>query len=44
MGISVCNSGQNVDKKNLLDKKKEKQLKKDLKYFNKNKKKLNSTT
>ncbi len=44
MGISVCNSSQNVDKKNLLDKKKEKQLKKDLQYFNKNKKKLNSTT
>ena len=44
MGISVCNSSQNVDKKSLLDKKREEQLKKDLQHFKKNKKKLISTT
>ena len=44
MGISVCNSGQNVDKKNILDKKSEEQLKKDLQHFKKNKKKLISKT
>jgi len=44
MGISVCNSSQDTDKKNLLDKKSEEQLKKDLRHFKKNKKKLISTT
>jgi len=44
MGISVCNSSQNIDKKNPLNKKREEQLKKDLQHFKKNKKKLLSTT
>tara|TARA_B100001996_G_scaffold83969_1_gene61927 strand:- start:3 stop:137 length:135 start_codon:yes stop_codon:yes gene_type:complete len=44
MGISVCNSSQNVDKKNSLNKKREEQLKKDLQHFKKIKKKLSSTT
>ncbi len=41
MGISICNTNQDINKKNLLDKKKKDQLKKDLNHF---KKKLNSKT
>ncbi len=37
MGISVCNASQESNNKNLLDKKKEEQLKKDLNHFERKK-------
>ena len=37
MGISVCNRSQGSNNKNLLDKKKEEQLKKDLNHFERKK-------
>ncbi|MEC7381357.1 MAG: hypothetical protein VX575_03465 [Pseudomonadota bacterium] len=37
MGISVCNTSQESNNKNLLDKKKEEQLKKDLNHFERKK-------
>ena len=43
MGISACSTSQKGNKKNLLDKKKEEQLNKDLNYFKKKKlKKINN--
>tara|TARA_B100000029_G_scaffold293696_1_gene287165 strand:+ start:537 stop:662 length:126 start_codon:yes stop_codon:yes gene_type:complete len=37
MGISVCNTSKESKNKNLLDKKKEEQLKKDLNHFERKK-------
>ena len=37
MGISACNTSKGCNNKNLLDKRKEEQLKKDLNHFEKKK-------
>ena len=45
MGISACNTSKGGNNKNLLDKRKEEQLKKDLNHFEKKKaEKINTQT